>query len=59
MPRYEVVSDSRMWSVIDSLSGVPASSNGRDFVGLRKSDAKDLAEELNRCETEGFGSPLL
>jgi hypothetical protein len=48
-----------MWSVIDSLSGVPASSNGRDFVGLRKSDAKDLAEELNRCETEGFGSPLL
>jgi hypothetical protein len=59
LPKYEVVSNSPMLSVIDSLSDVPASSNGRDFVGLRKSVAKDLAEELDRCETEGVGSPLL
>ena len=47
------------WSVIDTLSGLPAASNGRDFVGLRKSDAKDIADELNRCESEGADSPLL
>lgn len=57
--RYEVVLELSGWSVIDTLSGLPAASNGRDFVGLRKSDAKDIADELNRCESEGADSPLL
>jgi hypothetical protein len=54
-----VVSISETWSVIDTLSGLPAASIGRDFVALRKCDAKELAKEFNRCETEGLGSPLL
>jgi hypothetical protein len=54
-----VVSNSPTLLVTDSLSDVPASSNGRDFVGLRKYVPKALAEELDRCETEGVGSPLL
>lgn len=34
-------------------------SKGRDFIALRKSDAKELAEEFNRHEAECLGNPLL
>ncbi|KRB58274.1 hypothetical protein ASE04_28240 [Rhizobium sp. Root708] len=47
------------WMVADSFTDLPAASNGRDLVMLRKGDAKEMAAELNRCETEGSESPLL
>ena len=40
------------------ITDLPAASNGRDLVMLRKDDANEMAADLNRCETEGSQSPL-
>ena len=45
--------------VADSFTDLPAASNGRELVKLRKDDAKYIAAELNRCDSEGSASPLL
>jgi hypothetical protein len=45
--------------VADLFTDLPAASNGRDLVMLRKDDAKEMAADLNRCETEGSESALL
>jgi hypothetical protein len=37
--------------VADSFTDLPAASNGRDLVMLRKEDAKEMAAELNRSGT--------
>jgi hypothetical protein len=58
--RYEVHPDSTCtWQIVDCLTGLPAASNGRDLVQLSKTDAKDIADELNSCEEEGRPNPLL
>jgi len=57
--RYEAIAGEDGWLVVDRLSGLPAASNGRDFIKLRKTDARDISDELNNCEREGKPSPLL
>jgi hypothetical protein len=58
--RYEVAADvDDTWQVIDTMTHLPAASNGREFVRLGKQDAEDLADELNTCEAEGRASPLV
>lgn len=58
--RYQVTGDgSAKWQVLDSITGLPAATNGRDLVQLDKRDAEDLADELNDCEGKGRPSPLL
>ncbi|MGZ2385096.1 hypothetical protein ACVIDN_006520 [Rhizobium brockwellii] len=44
---------------MDTLTGLPAATNGKDLVQLRKRDADEIAEELNSCERRGTASPLL
>jgi hypothetical protein len=44
---------------MDTSTGLPASSNGRDFVELGKKDAEELAEELESCDRNGEVSPLI
>jgi len=57
--RYEARLDrDGTWMVADSFTDLPAASNGRDLVMLRKDDANEMAADLNRCETEGSQSPL-
>jgi hypothetical protein len=58
--RYQALQDvDGSWQVIDTVTGLPAASNGRDLVKLLKRDAKELAEELESCERQGGASPLL
>jgi hypothetical protein len=58
--RYEATPDADgAWRVVDLLTGMPAASNGRDFVRLARRDAEDIAQELNACERDGLPSPLL
>jgi len=47
------------WVVIDTLTGLPAASDGRDFVNLTQSDAADIAEALNAYLSEGKDPPLV
>ena len=58
-PRYKISPGEEGWTVMDMLSGLPAASNGRDFIKLRKADAREISDELNNCEKEGAPSPLL
>ncbi|KAA0689110.1 hypothetical protein DTW90_31870 [Neorhizobium sp. P12A] len=46
------------WQIIDTATGQAAATNGKEFVQLRKRDAKEIAEELNRCEADGIPSAL-
>ncbi|WP_245306932.1 MULTISPECIES: hypothetical protein [unclassified Rhizobium] len=39
--------------IIDTLTSLPAASDGRDFVGLSKRDAEDIARELNLSVAQG------
>jgi hypothetical protein len=57
--RYRVEPDGGSWTVMDTLTGLPAATNGKDLVQLRKRDADEIAEELNGCERRGTASPLL
>jgi hypothetical protein len=57
--RYQAQEYDGTWQIIDSVTNLPAASAGRDFVKLCKSDAVDIATELNRCEAEGTTSPLI
>lgn len=57
--RYQAIPGEDGWTVMDRLSGLPAASNGRDFIKLRRTDARDISNELNNCEREGKPSPLL
>ena len=58
--RYDAVEDpDGTWQVIDLMTGLPAASNGRDFIQLRKADAEELSDELNRFERAGNQSPLI
>ncbi|MCH4547493.1 MULTISPECIES: hypothetical protein [Rhizobium] len=45
--------------IVDTFTDLPAASDGRDLVKLRKDDATEMAAELNRCEVEGSASPLV
>jgi hypothetical protein len=57
--RYVVSEDhAGTWKIVDTTTGLPAATNGRDFVQLSKVDAKDLADELNECDAQG-GDPLV
>jgi hypothetical protein len=47
------------WRILDTMTGLPAATNGRDLVGLQEIDALEIAAELNRCEESGCPSPLL
>ncbi|WP_028746564.1 hypothetical protein [Rhizobium mesoamericanum] len=54
LPRYEVRQGRRGgWTIIDTLTSLPAATNGRDFVGLSKKDAEDIARELNLSVAQG------
>ena len=58
--RYEVREDvGETWQIVDTASGLPAATDGRDFVQLARRDAEELAKELNECEEGGRSSPLL
>ncbi len=57
--RYEAQQSDGTWQIIDRMTDLPAASNGRDLVKLRRDDALEIADELNRCEAEGSRSPLL
>jgi len=41
------------WAVIDTLSGLPAASDGDDLVGLEYEDAMDIADTLNDADQRG------
>lgn len=58
--RYEVREDvDETWQIVDTASGLPAATDGRDLVQLARIDADELAKELNECEDGGRESPLL
>ena len=61
-PRYACQPDTAhfgRWTVTDTLTGLPAASDGRDFIDLGKSDAADIAEALNSYLSEGKDPPLV
>ncbi len=47
------------WTVIDTLTQLPAASDGRDLVKLEKMDAEDIAETLNEDFSRDRKSPLV
>jgi hypothetical protein len=52
--RYEIRREhSGRWTVVDSMTALPAASNGRDLIGLSREDARDIADELNRSIAQG------
>lgn len=54
LPRYEICQEPRGgWTIVDTLTSLPAATDGRDFVGLSKRDAEDIARELNLSAAEG------
>jgi hypothetical protein len=54
--RYEVREDiKKTWKIIDTVSSLPAATNGRDLVQLARKDAIDLMRDLNECEERGRG----
>jgi len=54
LPRYEIRQELRgRWTIIDTLTSLPAATDGRDFVGLSKRDAEDIARELNLSVAQG------
>jgi phage gpG-like protein len=54
LPRYEIRPEATgRWTVVDMLTLLPAATDGRDFIGLAKEDARDIADELNRSFAEG------
>ncbi|KQV83821.1 hypothetical protein [Rhizobium sp. Root1220] len=59
LPRYEVRQQpGGRWAVIDTLTSLPAATDGRDLVGLDRQDAEDIARELNSSEADGV-DPLI
>ncbi|MDM9627475.1 hypothetical protein QTL95_16345 [Rhizobium sp. S152] len=53
-PRYVVWQEPRgTWTVMDSLTSLPAATDGKDLSGLSKIDAEDIAQELNRSIAGG------
>ncbi|MDP9812091.1 hypothetical protein J2W42_004961 [Rhizobium tibeticum] len=59
LPRYEIRQEPRGgWTIVDTLTSLPAATDGRDFVGLTKRDAEDIARELNLSAAQGR-DPLL
>lgn len=60
--RYEARPDSQargQWVVVDTHTGLPAASDGKDFTSLSKRDAADIAEALNTYLKEGKEPPLV
>jgi hypothetical protein len=54
LPRYAIRRDAPdRWTIVDTLTGLPAASNGRDLMGLAKPDAQDIADELNQSVDQG------
>ncbi len=54
LPRYEIRPDLRGgWTIVDTMTSLPAATDGRDFVGLSKRDAEDIARELNLSAAQG------
>jgi hypothetical protein len=47
------------WMVVDDYTGLPAASDGREFVELIKTDALEIAEALNAYLIEGKQPPLV
>lgn len=57
--RYAVSKDhAGALKIVDTTTGLPAASNGRDFVQLSKVDAKELADGLNACDAQRNADPL-
>ncbi len=49
LKRYEARRETpHRWMIVDTLTSLPAASNGRDFTGLSMQDALDITDELNR-----------
>jgi hypothetical protein len=48
-----------LWQVTDTLTGLPAASDGKDFVNLSRSDARDIADALETYLNEGKEPPLV
>ncbi len=47
------------WVIIDTDTGLPAASNGKDLTGLEENDARDIAGLLNDADRSGRPSPLV
>ncbi|MDM9622503.1 hypothetical protein [Rhizobium sp. S96] len=59
LPRYEVFQEfPGRWAVMDTMTSLPAATDGRDLVGLTKQDAEDIAKELNSSDAQGL-DPLI
>jgi len=58
--RYEIRQErDGLWTVIDSLTQLPAASDGRDLTNLEKADAQDIADSLNEDMSCHRKSPLV
>lgn len=59
-PRYSLRQEpDGTWTVVDTITGLPAASDGRDLTGLEHDDARDIADALNRDYLAGRESPLV
>ncbi|WP_245292861.1 hypothetical protein [Pararhizobium arenae] len=47
------------WTVVDTLTGLPAASDGRDLMKLARDDAQDIADVLNEDGACNGKSPLV
>lgn len=58
--RYEIRQErDGFWTVVDTLTGLPAASDGRDLTKLDRDDARDIASALNRDIAARKDSPLV
>lgn len=54
LQRYEIRREApERWTIVDTLTSLPAASDGRDLTGLTQADAQDIADELNRSAAQG------
>jgi hypothetical protein len=51
--------DRDRWVIIDTHTGQPAASDGKDLTGLDETDAHDIATLLNDSDRSGSPSPLI
>ncbi|MDQ0318932.1 hypothetical protein QO002_001070 [Pararhizobium capsulatum DSM 1112] len=58
--RYEIQQErDGSWTVLDTLTGLPAASDGRDLTKLDQNDARDIADVLNEDALCHRDSPLV
>jgi len=52
--RYDLRRElNELWTIIDTYTGLPAASDGKDLTGLEFDDARDLLTLLNDSDSRG------